>query len=105
MVNVIVGVAIVERHDYLSIPRRCMFTSDYSFGNSLLFLCMLDNSACFCRLMIFLKINFFKKNISVRNTTGVSNSLDPDQVRPVVEPNLGPERLQRLSADERKCGH
>ena len=56
--------------------------------------------------MIFLKINFFrKKNISVRNTTWVSNSLDPDQVRPVVEPDLGPERLQKLSADEKKCGH
>ena len=30
----------------------------------------------------------------------VSNSLDPDQVRHVVGPDLGPNCLQRLSADD-----
>ena len=37
-------------------------------------------------------LNFF-------NTIRVSNSLDPDQVRHVVGPDLGPNCLQRLSAD------
>ena len=30
----------------------------------------------------------------------VSNSLDPDQARPYVWPDLGPNCLQRLSADD-----
>ena len=30
----------------------------------------------------------------------VSNSLDPDQTRPFVRPDLGPNCLQRLSADD-----
>ena len=29
------------------------------------------------------------------------NSLDPDQARHFVEPDLGPNRLQRLSADNK----
>ena len=33
------------------------------------------------------------------NTTRVSNSLDPDQARHFVGPDLGPNCLQRLSAD------
>ena len=33
------------------------------------------------------------------NTTRVSNSLDPDQARLFVGPDLGPNCLQRLSAD------
>ena len=33
------------------------------------------------------------------NTIKVSNSLDPDQVRLSVVPYLGPNCLQRLSAD------
>ena len=43
------------------------------------------------------KINFSKK--SSRNTIRVSNSLDPDQARHFVRPDLGPNCLQRLSAD------
>ena len=34
------------------------------------------------------------------NTIRVSNSLDPDQARHFVEPDLGPNCLQRLSADD-----
>ena len=34
------------------------------------------------------------------NTIRVSNSLNPDQARRFVEPVLGPNRLQRLSADD-----
>ena len=33
------------------------------------------------------------------NTNRVSNSLDPDQTRHFVGPDLGPNCLQRLSAD------
>ena len=37
-------------------------------------LCMLGNCLCFCRLLTFFKINFFKKNISGT----MSNGLYPD---------------------------
>ena len=33
----------------------------------------------------------------------MSNSLDPDQDRPSVGPDLGPKCLQRLSADDKSC--
>ena len=36
---------------------------------------------------------------SFRNTIRVSNSFDPDQARCSVGPDLGPDCLQRLSAD------
>ena len=52
-----------------------------------------------CRLLIFFKIKFFKIK-SLRNTIRVSNSLDPDQARHSVGPDLGPNCLQRLSADD-----
>ena len=61
-------------------------------------LCMLGNFTCFCRLLIFLKINFLKK--SFRNAIKVSGSLDPDQARHFVGPGQGPNRLQRLSAGD-----
>ena len=41
----------------------------------------------------------FSKN-SLRNTTRVSNSLDPDQDRHSVGPDLDPNCLLRLSADD-----
>ena len=41
----------------------------------------------------------FLKN-SFRNTIRVSNSLDPDQAGHFVRPDLGPNCLQRLSADD-----
>ena len=41
----------------------------------------------------------FSKN-SFRNNIRVSNSLDPDQARQNVGPDLGPNFLQRLSADD-----
>ena len=52
----------------------------------------------FCRLLIFFKINFLKN--SFRNIIRVSNTLDPDQARQNVGPDLGPNCLQRLSADD-----
>ena len=45
----------------------------------------------------FLKSSFSKK--SFRNMIRVSNSLDPGQAWHSVRPNLGPNCLQKLSAD------
>ena len=42
----------------------------------------------------------FQKN-SFRNTFRVSNRLDQDQDRHFVGPDLGPNCLQRLSADDK----
>ena len=52
----------------------------------------------FCRLLIFFPKLAFSKN-SFRNTIRVWNSLDPDQARHFVGPDLDPNCLQRLSAD------
>ena len=55
--------------------------------------------------MIFLlspNIYFSKSSFpkhSFRNIIRVSNSLDPDQARHLVGPDLGPNCLPRLSAD------
>ena len=46
----------------------------------------------------FSKPSFSKD--SFRNTIRVSNSLDPDQARHFVRPDLGSNCLQRLSADD-----
>ena len=50
-----------------------------------------------CRLLIFSKSTFTKN--SFRNTVRVTNSLDPDQAGHFVGPDLGPNCLQKLSAD------
>ena len=47
----------------------------------------------------FLTKSTFSKN-SFRNTISVSNSLDPDQAQHSVGPDLGPNCLQKLSADD-----
>ena len=47
----------------------------------------------------FLNLTFSKK--SYINTIKVSNSLDTDQERCSVGPDLGPNCLQRSSADDR----
>ena len=56
---------------------------------------------CFCCRLLALKyfFNHFKKSFS--NTIRVSNSLDPDQFRRSVGPDLIPNCLQRLSADNK----
>ena len=53
----------------------------------------------FGRLLIFFKMIFFM-NYSCRNTIRVSNSMDPDQARNIVGPDLGPNCLHKLSADD-----
>ena len=45
------------------------------------------------------KIKFFFNN-SFRNTIRVSNSLEPDQARRFFGPDLGPNCLQKVSADD-----
>ena len=47
----------------------------------------------------FFQNQLFQKN-SFRNTIRVSNSLDPDQARHIVGPDLGPNCLQKFSADD-----
>ena len=49
----------------------------------------------------FSKLTFSKN--SFRNTIRVSNGLDPDKDRRAVGPDLGPNCLQRLSADDKNC--
>ena len=49
-------------------------------------------------MLTFFKIKLFKN--SFRNTIRVSNGLDPDQDRRYVGPELGPNCLQKLSADD-----
>ena len=61
--------------------------------------CMLGNCAFFFVVCYFFsKLKFSIK--SFRNMIKVSNSLDPDQARRFVGPDLGPNCLQRLSADD-----
>ena len=55
----------------------------------------------FYRLLIYFSKSSFSKKKG-RNTIGVSNSLDPDQARHFVGPDLGPNCLQRFSADDKE---
>ena len=64
-------------------------------------LCMLGNFACFFVVCgLFLTSSFLKKNHS-ENTIRVSKSLAPDKAQYFVSPGLGPNCLQRLSADDK----
>ena len=55
---------------------------------------------CFCcRLLTFFKTNFFRK--SFRHSIRVSKGLDPDQDRHSVGPDLGPNCLQRILANDK----
>ena len=62
------------------------------------FACWVIFQAFCCRLLLFSKLTFLKN--SFRNTIRVPNSLDPDQDRCYVGPDLGPNCLQPLSADD-----
>ena len=46
---------------------------------------------------VFSRLSFLKNSFT--NSIRVSNCLDPDQDRPFVGPDLGPNCLQKLSAD------
>ena len=58
---------------------------------------MVGNFSCFCRRL--LQNHLFSK-YSFSTTARLSNSLDPDQDRRSVGPDLDPNRLQRLSAGD-----
>ena len=51
--------------------------------------------------MLLLSSAIFLAKVSFRNTIRVSDSLDPGQDRHSVGPDLGPNCLQRLSADDK----
>ena len=78
-----------------------LYTECHSVLNSMYMLYMHSGQffILFCRLQTFPKLTFSKK--SFRNTTRVSNSLDPDQDRLSVGPDLGPNCLQRLSGNDK----
>ena len=66
-----------------------------------------SNKHCLLTFFIFhaflLSADFFSKSFSknsFRNSTRVSNSLDPDRARHFVRSDLGPNCLQMLSADD-----
>ena len=58
-------------------------------------------------MLLLLSTNFFPKltfsKNSFRNTFRVSNGLDPDQDLHSVSPDLGPNCLQRFTADDKSC--
>ena len=72
-------------------------------------MCMLGNFASFCRLMIFVfKINVItsQKCLSdIPYNIRLLQSLDPDQDRHNVGPDLGLNCLQRLSANDKIRRH
>ena len=56
---------------------------------------MFLSSADFCFFVVLGELTFFEKKIF-----SMSNSLDPDQARHLVGPDLGPNCYQRISADD-----
>ena len=78
---------------------------------SVFILCLLGNFLCFFfRLLNFFKIIFFEKLFQEYHQSGkqfgfrsgptFSNNLDSDQAQQNVGPDLDPNCLQRLSADD-----
>ena len=80
--------------------KRYSHRTDTSGADVHFHLSMLGNfSYICCRLLTFFKVNFFAKK--QQNTIRVSNDLDPDQDRHNVGPDLDPNCLQMLSADQK----
>ena len=64
---------------------------------------MLGIFSCICyHLLTFSLIFCFLKN-SFKNNIRVSNCLDPDQDGHSFSPDLSPNCLHRLSADDKSC--
>ena len=70
-------------------------TARFSHKYASLTLCMLGNFACFLVICGFFFLNQLFKKKTLQNIIRVSNSLDPDQARHFVRPDLGPGCLQR----------
>ena len=62
---------------------------------------MLGSFSCFLSDLLTFSTLTFKKKISQEPHQSVS--LDPDQDRQKVSPDLGPNCLERLSADDKSC--
>ena len=80
-----------ESSHYLQPFLLCLLTLCSYFSYDVVVVC-----CCFW----FIKINFFSKT-TFRIAIRVSNSLDPHQERLSVGPDLGPNCLQRLLADDK----
>ena len=65
---------------------------------SIFSLCLLGNFECILFSADLFQNQLFRKILS--GIPPVSNSLDPDQAQHFVGPDLGPNCLQRLSADD-----
>ena len=52
----------------------------------------------FCGLLTFFEFKFCENSFT--NMISASNSLDPDQAQHFVRPDLGPNCLQKFSADD-----
>ena len=57
----------------------------------------------FCGLLLYFKINFFRKILSGIPTIRVSKSWDPDQARHFVGPDLDPNCLQDYQQTTLAC--
>ena len=63
----------------------------------------INSSILFCFSCFLLSADFFQNQLFRKILSGipsVSNSLDPDQARQFVGPELGPNCLQKLSAED-----
>ena len=75
----------------------CSSLENLKIINSVAFWVIVQALAVVCLLFSILT---FLKN-SFRNTIKASNYLDPDEDRHSVGPDLGPNCLQKLSADDK----
>ena len=80
----------------------CIVGSLYASVLQCFTLCLLGNFCAFLSSADFFQNQLFRKTLS-RITIRMLNSLDPDQARQNVGPDLGPNCLQRLSADGTRC--
>ena len=82
--------------------QRIPFLTNHFFNYTISFIRFLSEtlhlSIDFQCFLSFSKSTFSK--ITFRNTTRVSNSLDPDQARQFVGPDVDPNCLQGSSADD-----
>ena len=82
----------------------CIFLHSYRFKNLLNYECWVIFHALLSSAYYFSKSTFLKKNLSGTLSSRVSNSLDPDQDRHSVCPDLGPSCLQSLPVAAGKEG-
>ena len=67
------------------------------YSSVLKLFCMLGKFSCFCCLLLFYKMNFFKKLFQEYHQSVNFYCLDQDQAGQFVGPDLGPNCLQMLS--------